>query len=176
MKNIKHPAIRFTQTAIFLLIICLLIPIAPLTAQKKKKKRKKKEKITIPANIVLTEEDGLTRYRIIIPSAPTSHEVKASEVLQDYLLQISGAALPVITADKSKSDYEIVLGQNERLDELRLGINLNAPGDRTSSDNILWLEYPNVGGTSPGIEITLDSVNYFEIRKDQISIQSEKTS
>ncbi len=56
-----------------------------------------------------------------------------------------------------------------------LGINLNAPGDRTSSDNILWLEYPNVGGTSPGIEITLDSVNYFEIRKDPISIQSEKT-
>jgi len=56
-----------------------------------------------------------------------------------------------------------------------LGINLNAPGDRSSSDNILWLEYPNAGGTFSGIEITLDSSNYFEIRKDPISIQSEKT-
>ncbi len=56
-----------------------------------------------------------------------------------------------------------------------LGINLNAPGDRTSSDNILWLDYPNVGGTSPGIDIKIDSVNYFKIRKDPLSIQSEKT-
>ena len=56
-----------------------------------------------------------------------------------------------------------------------LGINLNAPGDRTSSDNVLWLEYPNVGGTFSGIEIKLDSVNYFKIRKDPVSIQSEKT-
>jgi outer membrane protein assembly factor BamB len=56
-----------------------------------------------------------------------------------------------------------------------IGINLNAPGDRVSSDNILWLDYPNVGGTSPGIDIKIDSVDYFEIRKDPISIQSEKT-
>ena len=32
-----------------------------------------------------------------------------------------------------------------------LGINLNAPGDRTSSENILWLDFPNVGGAAPGI-------------------------
>lgn len=56
-----------------------------------------------------------------------------------------------------------------------LGINLNAPGDRTSSDNILWLEYPNTGGISSGIPIIVDSVNYFAIRKDPISIQSENT-
>ena len=57
----------------------------------------------------------------------------------------------------------------------QLGINFNAPGDRTSEDNILWLEFPNAGGASPGIPIKIDSVDYFEIRKDPISIHSENT-
>ncbi|MFP4501068.1 MAG: PQQ-binding-like beta-propeller repeat protein [Candidatus Hydrogenedentota bacterium] len=35
----------------------------------------------------------------------------------------------------------------------RLGINFGAPGDRPSGDNILWLEYPIVGGPSPEIAI-----------------------
>ena len=45
--------------------------------------------------------------------------------MQDYLLQISGAAIPIVAADKARSRYEIVLGQNERLDELKIGLNLN---------------------------------------------------
>ena len=32
----------------------------------------------------------------------------------------------------------------------RLGINLGAPGDRKADDGTLWLEYPSVGGPSPG--------------------------
>ncbi|MCK5210481.1 MAG: DUF4838 domain-containing protein, partial [Cyclobacteriaceae bacterium] len=74
----------------------------------------------------LTKEDETSRYRIVIPSAATAHELRASKVLQDYLLQISGAALPIISSEKSVSPYEIVLGQNERLDELNIEINLNA--------------------------------------------------
>jgi hypothetical protein len=57
----------------------------------------------------------------------------------------------------------------------QLGLNLNAPGDRISQDNILWLEFPNVGGLSPEIPVRIDTVNYFEIRKDPISVQSENT-
>ena len=118
------------SSKILRLIILLLLdgfctPVTTLSAQKKKKKSKKKEDITLSSNIVITQEDQPSSYRIVIPSAPTRHELKASKVLQDYLLQISGTALPIIQADKSKSDYEIVLGQNERLDELSIGINLN---------------------------------------------------
>jgi outer membrane protein assembly factor BamB len=58
---------------------------------------------------------------------------------------------------------------------VRLGMNLNAPGDRTSQDNTLWLEYPNAGGTDPGLSIKMDTSGFYEIRKDPISIQSEKT-
>ncbi len=108
---------------VFFFLTGILCSYQPVQGQKKKRK---KEEMQIPATqIVLTNEDETSRYRIVIPSSPTEHELKASKVLQDYLIQISGAVLPVIAADKATSPYEIVLGQNERLDELNLEINLN---------------------------------------------------
>jgi outer membrane protein assembly factor BamB len=56
-----------------------------------------------------------------------------------------------------------------------LGINLNAPGDRTASDNVLWLDFPNVGGAATGIIVKIDTVDTYRIRKDPISIQSDAT-
>ena len=105
---------------IWIILSCFLFLASPLAAQKKSKKKKDKEE----QNIVLAEGE-VSRYRIVIPAAATAHEVKASTVLQDYLLQISGAAIPIVPADKARSRFEIVLGQNERLDELRIGLNLN---------------------------------------------------
>jgi len=107
---------------IFLLIICLLFPGVDLLAQKRKKKKDETPEVQ---KIVLTEQEGFTRYRIVIPSTPTEHELKASSILQDYLIQITGAVLPVIEADKARSRHEIVLGQNDRIDELGLPINFN---------------------------------------------------
>jgi outer membrane protein assembly factor BamB len=45
----------------------------------------------------------------------------------------------------------------------RLGINLGAPGDRMAEDGTLWLDYPNVGGSSPGHAVTVagKSPRYF---------------
>jgi hypothetical protein len=57
----------------------------------------------------------------------------------------------------------------------QLGVNLNAPGDRSSSDNVLWLEYPVVGGASPEIPVKIDTVRYFKIRKEPLSVMSENT-
>jgi outer membrane protein assembly factor BamB len=57
----------------------------------------------------------------------------------------------------------------------QLGLNLNAPGDRTSSKNVLWLEFPNAGGASPDIPVKIDTVNYFTVRKDPASIISGET-
>lgn len=58
---------------------------------------------------------------------------------------------------------------------LQLGLNLNAPGDRTSDRNVLWLEYPNAGGTPSDIPVNIDTVNYFTIRKEPVSVISENT-
>lgn len=35
----------------------------------------------------------------------------------------------------------------------RIGINFGAPGDRTTHDGTLWLDYPSVGGPSPEIAV-----------------------
>ncbi|MCK5703195.1 MAG: DUF4838 domain-containing protein, partial [Cyclobacteriaceae bacterium] len=124
MERIKLlPQSNLSFILIVFLIIGLLVPDLQGYAQKKRRKKSPK---TIQQNITLTKEDETSRYRIVIPSAATAHELRASKVLQDYLLQISGAALPIISSEKSVSPYEIVLGQNERLDELNIEINLNA--------------------------------------------------
>jgi len=56
-----------------------------------------------------------------------------------------------------------------------LGINLNAPGDRTSASNVLWIDFPNVGGGAPGIDIKIDTAGFYKIRKDPVSLQSAGT-
>lgn len=106
-----------------IIVTILIVDFSNANAQRRKKR--KREVPVEQTQIILTHEDETSRYRILMPSSPTEHELKAAHVLQDYLLQISGAALPIIKADKANSPYEIVLGQNERLDELDIGINLN---------------------------------------------------
>jgi hypothetical protein len=107
----------------FIIVSILFVDFS--TAYSQRRKKRQKEAPVEQSQIILTNEDETSRYRILIPSSPTEHELKAAHVLQDYLLQISGAALPIIKADKANSPFEIVLGQNERLDELDIGINLN---------------------------------------------------
>ena len=121
MNNIfkNHCLLTFFSLALLILVI---FDSMPANAQRKRRKNRTQVEQN---RIILSGEDQTSRYRIVIPVAPTQHELKASEVLQDYLLQISGAALPVISSDKATSPYEIVLGQNERLDEIDIGINLN---------------------------------------------------
>ena len=57
----------------------------------------------------------------------------------------------------------------------QLGLNLNAPGDRVSGNNTLWLDFPSVGGISPEVPVKLDTVGYYKIRKHPISIKSDET-
>ena len=100
----------------------IIVPIQTASAQKKKNKKE----AAPPVKPVLKIADkGASLYRIVLPSSSTEHERKAAEVLQDYILQISGTALPVITADKPGSPYEILLGQNDRLGERNINIDFN---------------------------------------------------
>jgi len=57
----------------------------------------------------------------------------------------------------------------------QFGLNLNAPGDRISDNNTLWMDFPAVGGAAPGIPVEVDTMDYFEIRKEPISVLSENT-
>ena len=57
----------------------------------------------------------------------------------------------------------------------KLGLNLNAPGDRSANNEILWFEFPRKAGNPPGIPIEIDTLDYKEIRKEPINISSENT-
>jgi hypothetical protein len=148
---------NLTPVLIFLMVLGLLIPVQPVSAQKKK--GRKTANVTVQQNIVLAE-NGSSLYRIVIPSSATSQEQKAAAVLQDYLLQISGTALPIVTAGKPGSSYEIILGQNERLDELGTGINLNelkADGFLIRTDSLrLIIAGGNKKGTLYGVYTFLE--------------------
>jgi hypothetical protein len=116
MQQLKKP-LHIIEIIFFLFIIF----VPPLYAQKKSKEKHSEK---MGQNILLTN-NGYSQYSIVIPAHATTFESKAATVLQDYLIQISGAVLPIIESNKHKSPYEIVLGQNERLDELSPGINYN---------------------------------------------------
>ncbi len=106
----------------------MIIPAQRVSAQKKKSNKKvTTQGLASPQQIIIAR-NGNSLYRIVIPSAATAEEQKAATVLQDYLLQISGAAIPIISASKPGSRYEIILGQNERLDALGIPVNFNELG------------------------------------------------
>lgn len=130
------------------LLLAILFPVLPLSAQKKKKLPKGAEAAS--PGIVLTEADQSTRYRIVIPASATPHELKAAQVLQDNILQISGAALPIVTSDKPGSPYEIIVGQNPRLDELGITINFNVLKEDGFSLKTIGDRLIIVGGSDKG--------------------------
>jgi Domain of unknown function (DUF4838)/Glycosyl hydrolase family 67 N-terminus/F5/8 type C domain len=121
----KLMRLNFISLPALLLASLMVMPVQTLSGQKKKEKKTADVKI-LPG--IILAQNGESVYRIIIPSAASQQEQKAAAVLQDYLLQISGAAIPVISAGKQRSPYEIILGQNERLDEVGVGVSFNELG------------------------------------------------
>jgi hypothetical protein len=117
--------LRTSFRVLVIIIIGIMTIVQPASAQRKKNRKTKP--VPVYQNIVLADK-ALSTYRIVIPVSATIHEQKAAEVLQDYLIRISDAALPIVASNKTRSSHEIVLGQNERLDELGTGINLNELG------------------------------------------------
>ncbi|MBK6814728.1 MAG: DUF4838 domain-containing protein [Saprospiraceae bacterium] len=110
-------------------IILLLATAQDVYAQTKKKKSgvvapipPKEPEPTYQLHLT---NQGNTLYRLVLPVHATKNELYAAEVLQKYILQISGAALPILHSDQGISPYEILIGQNERLNELDRVIDLN---------------------------------------------------
>ena len=154
--------IQLSHSSVTLLLLCFFLTFC---ADGLAQKSKRKKAVNADNSIVLAESQ-LTRYRIVLPASPNPHELKASEVLQTLLLEISGAAFPIVSANETRSRYEVVLGQNERLDELNLNINLNALKDdgfviRTDSARLI-IAGGNEKGTLYGVYTFLEK--YLECR------------
>jgi hypothetical protein len=112
-----------------LAIALILITFAPLSNLHGQKKKVRKSKAAETREVIVLAENQSSLYRILLPSSPSENERRAADVLQRYLLEISGAALPILKADQHRSRYEIVLGQNDRLDELSAPVNFNVLGE-----------------------------------------------
>ena len=56
----------------------------------------------------------------------------------------------------------------------RLGVNLGAPGDRQDASGTLWLDYPNIGGPSPKISISVAGENVRYFRGHSLTIEGEE--
>lgn len=109
---------------ILLAITGIIVPGQTVSAQKKKAKKE----IVPPKPAVVIADKGASLYRIVIPSSSTEYEQQAASELQNYILEISGTALPIIPANRSVSPYEILLGQNDRLGEKGIKVNFNELG------------------------------------------------
>jgi len=55
----------------------------------------------------------------------------------------------------------------------RVGLNLGAPGDRTSESGTMWLDYPSVGGPSPDVPVVFEADNPSWFRGHASQIDSE---
>jgi len=53
----------------------------------------------------------------------------------------------------------------------RVGINLNAPGDRIAADGTLWVDFPSVGGKSPDLPIGFDAAKVHFLRRHALTLQ-----
>jgi len=120
--------VRVRQPLAFCLLFAAILILSPETLTAQRKRIKNDQTLSTPEQIVIAE-NKLSRYRIVLPTFAHEHERKAAEVLQRYLLEISGAALPIIPANRDTSRYEILLGQNDRLDYLTTKVNFNSLGD-----------------------------------------------
>ncbi|MBA4056868.1 MAG: hypothetical protein C0490_19295, partial [Marivirga sp.] len=90
-RHTRTPGQFMAWMLITMFLACVILPVHQLSAQRKN--RKKTEWSSAQQNLVLAK-DQTSVYRIVIPAAATAYESKAAQVLQHYLLEISGAALP----------------------------------------------------------------------------------
>ena len=69
--------------------------------------------------------------------------------------------------------YNLFDGAVEKGDHIgSLGINLGAPGDRRSETGTLWVDYPDVGGSSPKISLELEGeLDWFRHHSSRVAGQ-----
>ena len=72
-------------------------------------------------------EGETTAYRIV--ATETAEVQAAAHELQAYLRKMSGAAFPAVLDTSAKTEHEILLGRNARLEELGISIDWEQLGD-----------------------------------------------
>ena len=72
--------------------------------------------ISLSAHSITLVQDSKSVYKIVRAESASSHDIMAAETLQNYLKQISGAYLPIVTDATAESPYEILIGKARESD------------------------------------------------------------
>ncbi|MEN8127286.1 MAG: DUF4838 domain-containing protein [Planctomycetota bacterium] len=78
-------------------------------------------------SIVLVD-NGKSNYRIVIPATASDVEKYAADELQNFLQQIAGVQLEIVTDAEKMSKAEILLGNNSHLKKLKTDIDFESLG------------------------------------------------
>ncbi len=78
--------------------------------------------LAVAAPDLILVDRGKPATVIVIPTAPTPHELKAATELQLYIKRISGAVLPVVADATPERSAEILLGHTKRSAKLLPGL------------------------------------------------------
>ncbi|ULQ51922.1 DUF4838 domain-containing protein [Flavihumibacter fluvii] len=102
-----------------------------------------------PAQKIDLVKNGQSAYSIVVPAKPTTMEVKAAKVLQDYLRRMTGKEMPLRPDDQQQQEQEILIGNVQRATMQQLPVS-ELPEDglwiKTSGKKLLI-----TGGTRKGV-------------------------
>lgn len=104
--------------------------------------------------------DGKSDYRIVISDNASPSEKHAANELQEFLRQISGAKLPIVTDEVERQPKEIIIGNNKHLAQLGVKIHFDKLGDEGFSiktvDDSLVIAGGRLRGTMYGVYTFLE--------------------
>jgi hypothetical protein len=80
------------------------------------------------ANAIVIADNQKSAYQIVIPSNAAEVEKYAAAELQEFLYQITGARLPIVSDAEKTSSYEILVGKSQRFQVLETGIDFEQLG------------------------------------------------
>ncbi|MBC7757806.1 MAG: DUF4838 domain-containing protein, partial [Phormidesmis sp. FL-bin-119] len=72
--------------------------------------------ISLSAHSITLVQDGKSAYKIVRAESASAIDIRAAEILQNYLKQISGASIPILTDATAESPYEMLIG-NARISD-----------------------------------------------------------
>ncbi|MCB9208903.1 MAG: DUF4838 domain-containing protein [Ignavibacteriales bacterium] len=110
------------------------------------------------SNITLVENNK-SNYKIIIPANATEIEQRSADELKKYLAEISNAEIEIVSDSEEESEFEISIGNTNRLNDLGVNVN-NLEEDGYSiktKNNKIFILGGNVKGTLYGVYTFLDN-------------------
>ncbi len=91
-----------------------------------------------PVSSIAIVKNGVSDYSIVLPAEPTKVDNKAAQVLQEYILKVSGARLSIASENNFKGNHAIYVGKTALAQQLDIkGIQDDGFLLATAADNIV---------------------------------------